>query len=55
MTMLITHRLATARLADRIYVLEAGRVAQCGSHSELIRRGGAYAELFAAQAEHYHQ
>jgi ATP-binding cassette subfamily B protein len=52
-TLLITHRLAMARLADRILVLEGGRLVQCGNHAELMRCGGPYAELFAAQAEHY--
>jgi ATP-binding cassette, subfamily B, bacterial len=52
-TLLISHRLGSARLADRIVVLEGGRVAEAGSHAELLARGGAYAELYHAQAEWY--
>ncbi|HEY1013876.1 MAG TPA: ABC transporter ATP-binding protein, partial [Herpetosiphonaceae bacterium] len=49
-TLLITHRLASVRLADRILVLKAGRLAEQGSHGELLRRGGEYAELYRLQA-----
>jgi ATP-binding cassette, subfamily B, bacterial len=42
----VSHRLSTVRLADRIVVLEDGRVAETGSHDELMERGGAYAMLF---------
>lgn len=47
---LITHRLSAAVLADRIYVLEKGRVAESGRHQELLCRNGVYARLFEAQA-----
>jgi ATP-binding cassette, subfamily B, bacterial len=40
----ITHRLTTAAVADRIYVMEGGRVVEAGGHAELLARGGRYAE-----------
>ncbi|MFC1525621.1 ABC transporter ATP-binding protein [Candidatus Latescibacterota bacterium] len=49
----ISHRLATVRMADRIAVLDRGRVAEEGSHDELMALGGQYARLFAMQAERY--
>jgi ATP-binding cassette, subfamily B, bacterial len=52
-TLLISHRFATVRTADRIVVLEQGRVLEDGSHDELMGSGGAYARLFALQAEAY--
>lgn len=52
-TILISHRLSTVRMADCIYVLEDGRIAESGSHDALIRRGGAYARLFETQARSY--
>ena len=50
---LISHRFASVRRADRIVVLEDGRVREAGSHNELVSTGGRYAELFALQAEGY--
>ena len=50
---LISHRLSTVRQADRIVLLDAGRIAESGSHDELIARGGRYAEMFAIQAERF--
>jgi len=52
-TVLISHRLSTVRMADRIYVLEDGRIAESGGHDELLRHGGAYARLFETQAQSY--
>jgi ATP-binding cassette subfamily B protein len=50
MTVMITHRLSTARWADKIIVLDAGRVVESGEHEELMKAGGRYAELFELQA-----
>ncbi|WP_457106439.1 ABC transporter ATP-binding protein [Methylobacterium sp. P5_C11] len=50
---LISHRFSTVRMADRILVLEGGRLLEEGSHAALMARGGRYAELFALQAEGY--
>ncbi|MGY1716447.1 ABC transporter ATP-binding protein [Geodermatophilus sp. SYSU D01106] len=47
-TITIAHRLSTVRHADRIVVLDAGRVVESGTHAELVARGGRYAELVAA-------
>jgi ATP-binding cassette subfamily B protein len=52
-TVLISHRLSTVRMADCIYLLEDGRIAESGSHDDLIRRGGSYARLFETQAQSY--
>ncbi len=50
---LISHRFSTVRMADRIYVLEGGRIIESGSHEELVRLGGTYARLFETQAQYY--
>ena len=52
-SVLVTHRLGSARIADRIVVMEKGKITEVGSHDELIAKNGTYAEMFAAQAEWY--
>ncbi|TVZ05229.1 ABC transporter ATP-binding protein [Trebonia kvetii] len=51
--LLITHRLASVRHADRIYVLDHGNVAESGTHADLMALGGQYAELYTLQASQY--
>jgi len=50
---LISHRFSTVRMADRIYVLQGGRVLEHGSHEELMTFGGLYSRLFQMQASSY--
>jgi ATP-binding cassette, subfamily B, bacterial len=52
-TLLVSHRFSTVRSADLIIVLESGRAVECGSHTELMRAQGTYAELFELQARTY--
>ena len=51
--LLISHRFSTVRAADRIFVLEQGRVVEQGNHEQLMARRGLYAELFTLQANAY--
>ena len=53
MAILISHRFSTVRMADRIVVIQDGRITEAGSHQELLRREGVYARLFGMQAEGY--
>jgi ATP-binding cassette subfamily B protein len=53
MALFISHRFSTVRSADRILVLENGRIAEEGTHDELASRGGRYAEMFEMQASSY--
>ncbi|MEI6431084.1 MAG: ATP-binding cassette domain-containing protein, partial [bacterium] len=50
---LISHRFSTVRMADTIFVLEDGKIAESGSHQSLMELGGAYARLFEMQAQNY--
>jgi subfamily B ATP-binding cassette protein MsbA len=49
-TLMIAHRLSTVRNADRIYVIDAGRVIETGTHDSLVRQGGLYARLARQQS-----
>jgi ATP-binding cassette, subfamily B, bacterial len=53
MAILISHRFSTVRMADRILVLKDGRIAEEGAHSELMARGGGYAQMYELQASRY--
>ena len=53
MALFISHRFSTVRMADRIVVLEDGRIAEEGNHDQLTRLGGRYAEMFEMQAASY--
>lgn len=50
---IVSHRLSTVKMVDRIHFLENGRIVESGSHDDLIERGGRYAEMFELQARHY--
>ena len=52
-TLLVSHRFSTVRMADRIVVLDGARVVETGTHEGLMARGGAYAELYGIQAAAY--
>jgi ATP-binding cassette subfamily B protein len=49
----ISHRFSTVRTADRIYVMDGGRIIESGNHDDLMAADGHYAELFRLQASAY--
>jgi ATP-binding cassette subfamily B protein len=51
--LVISHRLSTVQMADRIYVLDGGRIVESGAHAELLVRGGVYSRLYRTQASPY--
>jgi ATP-binding cassette subfamily B protein len=52
-TLLVSHRFSTVRMADLIVVLEGARLVEVGSHEELMRKGGQYSQLYGIQAAAY--
>lgn len=52
-TIFVSHRLSTVRLADLIVVMDQGRIIEQGTHADLMARQGTYAELFSMQARAY--
>ena len=52
-TLLVSHRFSTVRMADLILVVSNGRIVEHGSHAELVQQGGLYAELYGIQASAY--
>jgi ATP-binding cassette subfamily B protein len=53
MALLISHRFSTVRMADRIVVLEGGKLVEEGTHAQLLASGGRYATMFEMQAASY--
>ena len=52
-TVLVSHRFSTVRMADLILVVDAGRIVEWGTHDELLAAGGTYADLYRIQADAY--
>ena len=49
----ISHRLASTRFCDRIFLMEDGRIAEEGTHEELLKKAGSYAKMFEVQRQYY--
>jgi ATP-binding cassette, subfamily B, bacterial len=54
-TVLVSHRFSTVRMADKVAVVEGGRVCEHGTHAELVAVGGRYAELYELQARRFRE
>jgi len=54
-TIFISHRLSSTKFCDRIFVIDSGTIAECGTHAQLISRGGLYADMFESQAKFYRE
>lgn len=52
-TIFVAHRLSMVRKADKIYVMDHGKICECGTHAELMLKKGTYYEMFKKQAENY--
>ena len=52
-TLLISHRFSTVRMADRILVIDEGKILEEGTHEQLMNKGGRYATLYRMQSEKY--
>ena len=52
-SIIVTHRLGSAKIADRIVVMDKGEVVEIGTHEELINNKGKYAEMYEAQSKWY--
>lgn len=52
-SLFISHRLASTRFCDRILFLEQGKIAEEGTHEELLRKGGRYAQIYQLQSQYY--
>jgi len=50
---IVTHRLGSAKIADRVIVMDNGKIDDIGTHDELMRKEGLYAEMYKAQAGWY--
>jgi len=51
----ISHRFSASKIADKIYFMEKGRIVEQGTHDELLRQGGKYADMFRLQAKYYRE